>query len=138
MSFSLQILNGDLAQQGSELGIVYGVGKLTQDLTLWMTERYGIDRFHPTMGSSFQNWIGGIISYHTQQMVQNEAERILDNYQKVQYRGLRETPQLYSLSELLYSINSINVSIAYDTVNVAVNVSNAQQQPTTIQVQQGA
>lgn len=138
MSFSLQILNGDLSQQGSQLGIVANVDKLTQDLTLWMTERYGIDRFHPAMGSSFQNWIGGIISYHTQQMVQNEAERILDNYQKVQYRGLREAPQLYSLSELLYSINSIKVSIAFDTVSVAINVSNAQQQPTTIQVQQGA
>lgn len=138
MTFSLRIGNGDLVQEGSSLGIVYGTDKLKQDLTLWMTERYGIDRFHPAMGSSFQSWIGGIISFHTKQMVQNEAERILDNYQKVQYRSLRDAPSLYSLSELLYSINAIQVNIAYDTVSVGINVSNAQQVPTTINVSQGA
>lgn len=138
MTFSLRIANGDLAQQGSQLGIVSGVDKLKQDLTLWMTERWGIDRFHPAMGSNFQNYIGGIISYHTQAMVQHEAERILDNYQKVQWRGLREAPNIYSLSELLWSINSVKVAVGFDAVGVAVNVSNAVQQPTTIQVAQGA
>lgn len=138
MSFSLKVTNGDLAMAGSQLGIVYGVDKLKQDLTLWMTERYGIDRFHPSMGSNFQNYIGGIIGYGTQAMIRSEAERILDNYQKVQYRGLRATPTLYSLSELLWSINTVNVGVAFDAVSVAVNVSNGVQQPTTIQVTQGA
>lgn len=138
MSFSLQVVNGDLAVQGSQLGIVYGTDKLRQDLTLWMTERFGIDRFHPAMGSNFQNYIGGVIGYGTQAKVKGEAERILDNYQKVQYRGLKATPTLYSLSELLWSINTINVGVSYDTVSVAVNVSNGVQQPTTIQVAQGA
>lgn len=137
MSFSLKVVNGDLALQGSEMALVWGVGKLTQDLTLWMTERYGIDRFHPAMGSDFQNYIGGIIGHGTQAQIRSEAERILDNYQKVQYRGLREAPTLYSLSELLWSINTINVSVTYDTISVAVNVSNAVQQPTTVQVNQG-
>lgn len=138
MSFSLQVANGDLVQDGSGLAIVYGVNKLKQDLTLWMTERYGIDRFHPGMGSYFQNYIGGIISYHTQSMIRNEAERIVDNYTRVQRRGLRQSPSLYSLSELLNSINSINVGISFDTVSVAVSVSNAQQQSTTVAVSQGA
>jgi hypothetical protein len=137
MSFSLQVVNGDLAVQGSQMGIVYGVDKLKQDLTLWMVERYGIDRFHPGMGSYFQNYIGGIISYATQAMVRNEAERIVDNYTRVQRRGLREAPSLYSLSELLNSINSINVGVGFDTVSVAVSVSNAQQQSTTVAVTQG-
>jgi len=138
MTFSLMVGGGDLVQQGSQLGIVYGTSKLKQDLTLWMTERYGIDRFHPKMGSNFQNYIGGIISYHTQAMVSSEADRILDNYQKVQQLGLRQAPSLYSLDELMSSINFVNVSIAYDSVTVAVSVSNAVQQPTTIQVSQGA
>lgn len=138
MSFSLQVANGDLVQDGSGLAIVYGVNKLKQDLTLWMTERYSIDRFHPGMGSYFQNYIGGIISYHTQSMIRNEAERIVDNYTRVQRRGLRQSPSLYSLSELLNSINSINVGISFDTVSVAVSVSNAQQQSTTVAVSQGA
>lgn len=138
MSFSLAVTNGDLVQAGSEMKIVYGVEKLKQDLTLWMTERFAIDRFHPAMGSNFQNYIGGIISYHTQARIRQEVERILDNYQKIQFRGLRESPSLYSLSELLWSINSIEVGVGYDTVSILINVSNAVAQPTSISVVQGA
>lgn len=138
MSFSLQIANGDLVLQGNQMGIVYGTNKLKQDVILWLAERYGIDRFHPAMGSRLQNYIGGIISYSTQSMVYSEVMRILDNYQKVQYQGLRQAPQLYSLAELLWSINSINVGVGYDTVSVSIGVSNGQRQPTTIAVTQGA
>lgn len=138
MSFSLAIRNGDLVQQGSQLGIVYGTEKLKQDLTLWMAERYGIDRFHPSMGSNFQNYIGGVIGYTTQAMIYSEAERVLDNYQKIQFQGLRQAPQLYSLSELLWSINEINVGVGYDTVSVAIGVSNGLHQPTNLSISQGA
>lgn len=137
MSFSLMVANGDLVQQGSQLGIVYGVDKLKQDLTLWLAERYGIDRFHPAMGSNLQNYIGGIISYHTQSMVYNEVMRVLDNYQRVQFRGLREAPTVYSLSELLWSIDQLNVGVGYDTVGVFIQVSNGQQQPATVALNQG-
>lgn len=138
MTFSLQVANGDLVQQGSQLGIVHGVDKLKQDLTLWLTERYGIDRFHPGLGSNFQNYIGGIIGYHTQAMVRQEAERVLDNYQKVQWRSLRETPQLFSLAELLMNINAVDVTVTFDAVNVGISVSNAVQQPLNLSVAQGA
>jgi len=137
MSFSLQVGGGDLVQQGSRLAVVSGTDKLHQDLTLWMLERYGIDRFHPVMGSCFQNYIGGVITQHTRAMVQSEANRVLSNYQKVQYMGLRANPTLYSMGELLYSINKVAVTINYDTVNVLVAVSNAQQEPTTIAITQG-
>ncbi len=137
MSFSLQVAGGDLVQQGSRLAVVAGTEKLHQDLTLWMCERYGIDRFHPVMGSCFQNYIGGVITSHTRAVVQSEANRILSNYQKVQYMGLRANPTLYSMGELLYSINKVSVTINYDTVNVLVAVSNAQQEPTTIAITQG-
>lgn len=138
MTFSLAIRNGDFVQQGSSLGIVYGTDKLKQDLTLWMAERYGIDRFHPSMGSNFQNYIGGVIGFNTQAMIYSEAERVLDNYQKVQYLGLRADPRRYSLSELLWSINEINVGVGYDTVSVAIGVSNGLQQLTSFSVTQGA
>src|SRR4051812_40238165 len=107
MTFSLMVANGDLVQQGSQLGIVANVDKLKQDLTLWMTERYQIDRFHPAMGSNYQNYIGGVIGYHTQSMIRSEAERILDNYQKVQYASFRNSPSRFSMDELLWSINAI-------------------------------
>lgn len=138
MSFSLKILNGDLVQEGSQLGIVYGVDKLKQDLTLWMAERYGIDRFHPGMGSRLQDYVGGIINYHTQAMVESEVTRVLDNYQKVTFAGLRESPTLYSKSELLWEILGVDVAISFDTVSINVSVANAVQEPTTISLNQGA
>lgn len=137
MSFSLAVNDGDLVQQGSQLSIVSGSDKLKQDLQLWVTERYGIDRFHPVMGSRLQDFIGGVISYSTQSRVYGEVLRVLNNYQKVQYHGLRQAPQLYSLSELLWSINDVNVGVGFDTVTVAVNVSNGERQSSVLSLTQG-
>lgn len=138
MTFSLAVSNGDLVRKGSQLGIVHGSDKLKQDLTLWLSERYGIDRFHPAMGSNFQNYIGGIISYSTRATIYSEAMRVLDNYQKVQFQSMRAAPQLYSLSELLWSINEVNVGVGFDSVSVNVSVSNASSETTTIVISQGA
>lgn len=138
MSFSLKLVGGDLALEGSNLGIVHGVDKLQQDLQLWMIERYGIDRFHPAMGSRLQDFVGGVIGYATRAMVYSEALRILNNYIKVQRVGLRQNPSLYSLSELLDSINDVNIGVGFDTITVAVNVSNAESQTATIALSQSA
>lgn len=132
MSYSLAVANGDLVQQGSSLSIVYGIDKLKQDVTLWLMEQYGIDRFHPTMGSILQDFVGGVIDGSTQAEVQGEVLRILQNYQAVQYRGLRQAPQVYSLSELMYSIDSVTATAGYDTVNVSVSLRNAENQSTVI------
>lgn len=137
MSFSLALQGGDLVQEGSHLQIVYGVEKLEQDLQLWVAERYGIDRFHPGMGSQLQDFIGGVIGFSTRTAVYNEILRVLNNYQRVQYLGLRAAPALYSLSELLWSINDINIGVGFDTVAVSINVSNAETTDTTIALAQG-
>ena len=137
MSFSLQVANGDLVQSGSQMGIVANIDKLRQDMTLWLAERIGIDRFHPAMGSQLQNYIGGIINFNTQSMVFNEAMRVLDNYQRVQFQSFRQNPSNFSLAELLYAINNINVNVGYDSVNIAVSVANAQQQSVNTAVSQG-
>lgn len=138
MTFSLAIANGDLVTNGSHLAIVYGTDKLRQDLTLWLAERFGIDRFHPAMGSNFQNYIGGVISQNTRAMIYSEALRVLDNYQKVQYQRLKESPSIFSATELLWSINEINVGVGFDAVGVGINVSNGVQEPMAIAVAQGA
>lgn len=137
MSFSLALRGGDLAMEGSHLQIVYGVEKLEQDLQLWVAERYGIDRFHPGMGSRLQDFIGGVIGFSTRTAIYNEVLRVLNNYQKVQYLGLRSAPSLYSLSELLWSINDVQVGVGFDTVAVNVNVSNAEATSATIALSQG-
>ena len=137
MSFSLALRGGDLCMEGNQLGIVYGTEKLEQDLQLWVAERYNTDRFHPAMGSRLQDFIGGVIGYATRSMVYGEVVRVLENYIKVQRMGLRQAPSLYSLSELLSSVNDISIGVGFDTITIAVNVSNGESQTTTIALTQG-
>lgn len=136
MSYSLTVQDGDLIQSGSSLVITYGVNKLKQDLSLWLTERYGIDRFHPSMGSTLQEYIGGIIDGNVEAEIQSEVLRILQNYQNVQLRGMKENPQLYSLSELLYAIDDVQVMVNFDAVFVSIKIRNADLDPATITVSQ--
>ncbi len=138
MTYSLAIANGDLVRTGNSMAIVYGSEKLKQDLCLWVTERYGIDRFHPKLGSVLPDFIGSLITDNTRSKIQSEVLRILQNYQSVQLQGLKAAPQRYSYSELLYSIDAINVAISYDTVSATVSVRNADNAQATIAVSQGA
>lgn len=111
--------------EGSNLGIVTGIDKLKMELSHWVTERYGGDRFHPDMGSILQSMIGGRVSASTQYRISTELARVLDNYQRVQYVALQANPSLFSTAELLYSIDDIAVSVSYDTVSAVVKVTSA-------------
>lgn len=134
MSYSLAIADGDLVQQGSRLGIVFGVDKLKQDINCWLMERYGGDRFHVNMGSILQEFIGGVASEATRAEVHAEVFRVLQNYQALQYRRFKENPEKLSPSELLVSVDEIIAAVRYDTVGVAVRLRNGSQQATTIRV----
>jgi hypothetical protein len=118
------IQDGDLSVLGSECQIVSGIDKLRQDLTLWLTIRVGSNRFHPTFGSALESYIGSIITPGTQANVYNEVLRVLTNYQSMVYQLFTANPNIFSLSELPYSIDAINVGINYDTVSATVQVSN--------------
>jgi hypothetical protein len=124
VTYSLAVKNGDLVAEGSELQIVYGQAKLQQDITLWLLERYGSSRFHPTFGSALQSFIGGVVGSSTRANVYNEIIRVLTHYQTMIYQLFTSNPGIYSLSELPYSIDSVNVNVTYDTVNATVRVSN--------------
>lgn len=124
MTYSLALSNGDLVQQGSQLAIVSGTDKLYQDVTLWLTERYGGDRFHPTYGSALESFIGGVIGTSTQAQAYNEILRVLANYQNQQDQAFRANPNAFSVSELLYSVDNVSVTVSYDTVQAIISVSN--------------
>mgnify|MGYP000477547127 CR=1 FL=1 len=134
MSFSLKVVDGDIATLGSAMGIVYGVEKLKQDVSLWLRERYQSDRFHLSYGSILDNFIGGVIDDSTVHMVQTEVVRVLQNYQSLQYRLLKEHPDRLSADEILVSIDDVRVRIDYDTVNVAVRFSTGSNRSDQVQV----
>lgn len=118
------VSGGDLVVQGNECAIVYGQSKLTQDLELWLLTTYGSDRNHPTFGAVLQNYIGGVVGSATKANVYNEVLRVLTNYQSMVYQLFTAAPANFSLSELPYSIDAINVAISYDQVQVGIQVSN--------------
>lgn len=124
VSYSLMISGGDLVVQGNQCAIVYGHSKLQQDLEIWLLTTYGSNRNHPTFGCVLQNFIGGVIGAATQANVYNEVLRVLTNYQGMVYQLLAANPANFSISELPYSIDAINVAVSYDQVDVGVRVSN--------------
>lgn len=134
MSYSLAIADGDLVQQGSQLGLVFGINKLKQDVDMWLMERYGGDRFHVSMGSILEQFIGSIASKASLAEVHAEVFRVLQNYQTYQLRRFKENPELFSASELLVSVDNITTALSYDTITVTVKLRNGSQQHTTIKV----
>lgn len=129
------VVNGDLSITAGRFDLVQGTDKLKQDLTLWLTERYRDDRFHPTYGSILDGYIGGVINANdTIVRVQSETLRVLSNYQQIQIARFKESPEKFQPSELLQSVNGVNVSLSYDKVIVLVRITTAARTNTTITV----
>lgn len=135
MSISLKVVNGDLSISAGRFNLVSGSDKLKQDLTLWLTERYRDDRFHLTYGSILDGYIGGIINAKdTIVRVQSETFRVLSNYQQIQLARFRELPSKFQPSELLQSVNGVDVSLSYDKVIVLVRITTAARTSASISV----
>lgn len=137
MSISLKVANGDLSVRAGRIETVVGVEKLKQDLTLWLTERYRDDRFHPGYGSILDNYIGGVITNDTTARVRSEVLRVLANYQQTQIQHFRENPSKFSPGELLQSVDGVNISVSYDKVVVIIRITTAAGVPATVTVGSG-
>ena len=137
MSFSLKLGEGDLSLRGSTFDIVQGRDKLVQDLDLWLRERYGADRFHVRMGSVLQDFIGGIINNSSSVAVQKEILRILQNYKAVQTKAIKENPQKFSASEMLVSIEDVQVTVLFDTIYATIKFRNGVNQMSSLTVSTG-
>lgn len=138
MSTSLKVVNGDLSIAAGKFDLVSGTDKLKQDLTLWLTERYRDDRFHPTYGSILDGYIGGVINTaETTVRVQSEVLRVLSNYQQVQMSRFRESPSKFQPSELLQTVNGVNVSLSYDKVVVLIRITTSARTTASISVRFG-
>lgn len=134
MSFSLAIVDGDLARHGSSFGIVSGARKLEQDLSIWLRERYRSDRFHRSYGSILDNFIGTAISRSTEHEVRAEVSRVLQNYQALQYRRIQENRRRFSPSEILLEVLEIKVATTYDTVRVAIRILTGERREATLSI----
>lgn len=122
MSYSFVVTEKDIALKGSNVGLVYGRSKLIQDLTLWLTERYRSDRFHSNYGSTLDNFIGEVIDPMSAHEVEAEVQRVLQNYQMVQYRRMQDDPTTLSPEEVLVDVEDIKAKIDYDSVVVVISI----------------
>lgn len=122
MSYSFAVAEKDIQLKGSNIGLVYGRNKLIQDLTLWLTERYRSDRFHSNYGSTLDSFIGEVMEPMTVSEVETEVQRVLQNYQMVQYRRMQEDPTTLSPEEILIDIEDVKAKIDYDSVVVVVSI----------------
>lgn len=122
MSYSFTVAEKDIQLKGSNIGLSYGRPKLIQDLTLWLTERYRSDRFHSSYGSILDGFIGDVIDDMSAYEVEAEVNRVLQNYQMVQYRRMQEDPTTLSPEEVLVDVEDIKARIDYDSVVVVISI----------------
>jgi phage baseplate assembly protein W len=120
VSYSFRILNGDLDLSSNTFGVCTGIEKLTQDLSLWIKEEYGIDRFHPDYGSTTESFIGDIASELNQHELEVEVVRVLNIYQQIQLLDVQKNPGKFTLDELLNTIESVNCTVNYDSIDIKV------------------
>lgn len=122
MSYSFAAASKDIELKGSNIGLAYGKTKLLQDLTLWLTERYRSDRFHSNYGSTLDSFIGDVMDPMTTYEVEAEVQRVLQNYQTIQYRRMQEDPTTLSPEEVLVDVEDVKAKIDYDSVVVVVSI----------------
>jgi phage baseplate assembly protein W len=128
MSYSLKITDGDLDASSGTMQRVTGLDKLVQDLSLWLREPYGIDRFHTLYGSVLDQYIGSVIDASSDHEIKSEVIRVINAFQQIQLIGLKKNPSKYTLDELLDSIQSVSVKLDYDRVYIDVRFLTASQQ----------
>lgn len=125
MSFSLEIVNGDLNISSGQFEPVRGIEKLRQDLGLWLRERYGIDRFHPNYGSTLDTYVGNVIDDLSMQEIEQEVIRVCSVYQQLQILSLKSDPSKYTTDELLDSVVSVDCTQDYDKIDISLRFRTA-------------
>jgi hypothetical protein len=90
----IRIKNGDivLSSRGG-FEEIKGPSKIIQDLTNWLLNPEGYNRFHPWAGTGLDEFIGSRVDEVTNMDIKNEIERALSLYYSKQFEELRERIQ---------------------------------------------
>ena len=140
----LALVHGDLmiGTDGSYL-MVTGAQRIQQDLTLALSDIYGTDRFHPSWGSILPEYLGNINNATMLTLVKAEVNRVLQNYLTITQSGVIQQSMMnvannnnpgasYTTSDVVRSVDSINVSATLDTIYVSVSLTTLAGQSITI------
>lgn len=140
----LALVHGDL-MIGTDGGylMVTGAQRIQQDLTLALSDIYGTDRFHPSWGSILPEYLGNINNATMLTLVKAEVNRVLQNYLTITQSGVIQQSMMnvannnnpgasYTTSDVVRSVDSINVSATLDTIYVSVSLTTLAGQSITI------
>ena len=117
---TITVSNGDIQLNNGKIQFVTGQNKLIQDIQLWLMEPLGTGFTTPNFGSLLVGMVGGAQNGATQSTITNEIKRVLQLYQAQQVYNLKNAQNTATLanwnrSEIIQSINSVNVSVQNST-----------------------
>lgn len=143
MTWSLAVINGDLSLAGpGGYATVTGQQKLLQDLRNWILEPRGTDPFHVDYGSTLDGGtlpdgstvdsvIGDLITSENLLTIESEVRRVLAAYQQQQLdritteAGLYKGKNTFAASEILQSVDEVNIQPVADMVFVQCVITTA-------------
>lgn len=115
--YTIKFKDGDWDFTNNRSGnVITGKEKLVQQLSLWIDESLGIDRFHPEYGCNLQNLVGSINSQETIKTVENELARVIQDYMDYQAIEFDKHPQDWSKEEVVAALLSIQSEIIDDSL----------------------
>lgn len=136
----LAIVDGDLVLSSGAYLLFTGPDKIRQDLFFALNEEYGSDIYHPLWGSILDRYLGQPLTAGLEQQVSAEVQRVLNNYIAVQADDVNTAITLdikgvYDTSDVVRSVESLQVSITQDTILITVVLETMNRQTITIQRQ---
>jgi phage baseplate assembly protein W len=125
---TLALSGGDLVVGPGGLQMQDGAAKIRQDLALALGEDYGADPYHSGWGSVLGQYLGEPMDADIPMLVQAEVNRILQQYMTNQQQQLataaaNQQQHTISTSEIIQTVNSVDVSVLYDSVRVVVSLT---------------
>jgi phage baseplate assembly protein W len=125
---SLALSGGDLLLGSGGLQTVTGAAKIRQDVALALGETYGNDPYEPLWGSVLSEYVGRAITSDTPGLIQAEVNRVLQQYMNNQQATLKNastnrTTTTLTTSDIIRTVNSVDVSVYFDTVKVVINLT---------------
>ncbi len=125
---TLALSGGDLVVGPGGLQTLSGAAKIRQDLALALAEEYGADPYHSGWGSVLPQYLGEPVDDDIPMLVQAEVNRVLQQYMTGQQQQLATASanrQQHTImtSEIIQTVNSVDVSVLYDTVKVVISLT---------------
>lgn len=125
---TLALSGGDLVVGPGGLQMQNGTAKIRQDLALALGEDYGADPYHSGWGSVLGQYLGEPVTTDTPMLVQAEVNRILQQYMGGQQQQLAAAAannyqHTISTAEIIQTVNSVDVSVLYDSVRVVISLT---------------